>query len=427
MFDQAAMISAPAADGARRISSQSQYDSQTMATSTAQTNDSPKATVLEFFAGIGLARMGLERAGLQVIWANDIDEKKHELYRTEFAEDHSEYLVGSVASVVGSELPKADVAWASFPCTDLSLAGGRSGMAGKHSSTFYEFTRVLEEMPQRPAVVIVENVTALATSHGGDDLRAVIQELNKLGYSVDMLAMDARRFVPQSRPRLFLVGSQVIPARTTMEGGELRPSFLEQFFEDPELRTHCTELPVAPAERIDGFTKLAERLGAGDEQWWDEARTEKFISSLSEMQLARMEKLRAGKQVVFRTAYRRTRGGVPMWEIRADDVAGCLRTARGGSSKQAVVQVGKGAIRVRWMTGREYARLMGADEYDFGDATFNQILFGFGDAVCVPAVEWLVRHAVLPLLTPTLRPTETVEVRLGSLGDKANQEVAAIS
>jgi hypothetical protein len=60
-----------------------------------------------------------------------------------------------------------------------------------------------------------------------------------------------------------------------------------------------------------------------------------------------------------RTAYRRTRNGIPVWEMRAEDISGCLRTARGGSSKQAVVIMGRGALKIRWMTGLEYARLMG--------------------------------------------------------------------
>ena len=59
-----------------------------------------------------------------------------------------------------------------------------------------------------------------------------------------------------------------------------------------------------------------------------------------------------------------------MWEIRSDDIAGCLRTARGGSSRQALVEAGHGELRVRWMTPREYARLQGAPEhFDYSAVT----------------------------------------------------------
>ena len=86
-----------------------------------------------------------------------------------------------------------------------------------------------------------------------------------------------------------------------------------------------------------------------------------------------------------------------MGEIRNDDIAGCLRTARGGSSRQAVVEAGRGAARVRWMTPREYARLQGAPEgFDFSPVSEAQALYGFGDAVCVPLIRWLADHALVP-------------------------------
>ncbi|MGH3281818.1 MAG: DNA cytosine methyltransferase [Trebonia sp.] len=104
-------------------------------------------------------------------------------------------------------------------------------------------------------------------------------------------------------------------------------------------------------------------MGPSDGRWWDEARAKAFMAELSPVNLARIEDLRLSSQPTYRTAYRRTRQGKPSWEIRPDDIAGCLRTARGRSSKQAVVQAKDGVIRVRWMTPREYARLMGADGF----------------------------------------------------------------
>jgi DNA (cytosine-5)-methyltransferase 1 len=107
--------------------------------------------------------------------------------------------------------------------------------------------------------------------------------------------------------------------------------------------------------------------------------------------------------VTYRTAYRRTRHGVAVWEIRPDDISGCLRTARGGSSKQALVAVGRGSIRARWMTPREYARLMGADDYQLDGIRRNEALFGFGDAVCVPVIAWLSREYLAPTLARLAR------------------------
>ena len=162
-------------------------------------------TALEFFAGIGLARAGLEQAGFSIAWANDYETKKHQLYRSQYGSD-TEYHVGDIADVTGSDLPTGSaIAWASSPCTDLSLAGNRDGLAGRQSGTFWHFVRILDELgDDRPPVAVLENVTGLASSHSGDDLTAAVRAFNSLGYSVDALAIDARHFIPQSRPRMFL-------------------------------------------------------------------------------------------------------------------------------------------------------------------------------------------------------------------------------
>lgn len=356
---------------------------------------------LEFFAGIGLARIGLEAAGFRVTWANDFDPDKKAMYEAQFedAGDHV-FALGDIGKITADELPRdAALAWASSPCTDLSLAGGRAGLAGNQSGTFWHFVRLLEELEDgRPQIAVLENVTGLATSHGGDDLIAAIKAFNRLGYSVDALAIDARRFLPQSRPGLFLVGAQTPPADSPERDFELRPDWLQWIYDDSSLQTHRAPLPLPPAPRIDGLHRSVEVLPTDDDRWWSDQRRKSFVASLSPVQRERLDVLKSEKGTKYRTAYRRTRGGIPVWEMRPDDISGCLRTARGGSSKQAVVKLGDGRIQIRWMTPLEYARLMGAENYDLSKARTNQALFGFGDAVAVPAVTWLAENYLLPLL-----------------------------
>jgi DNA (cytosine-5)-methyltransferase 1 len=274
--------------------------------------------------------------------------------------------------------------------------------------------RLLKDLKgDRPTVAVLENVTGLATSHGGDDLSAAIRAFNELGYSVDVLALDARRFLPQSRPRLFLVGAKNPPADVAEPNSELRPDWLQWVYGDKSLRTHRAALPQPPAPRLSGLSELMEDVPLGDERWWDRERTEAFMGSLSATQRERVAALRRGQGVKYRTAYRRTRGGVAVWEVRADDISGCLRTARGGSSKQAVVRLGNKRLHVRWMTPREYARLMGAADYDLSGARTNQALFGFGDAVAVPAVSWLAEHYLMPLVRGLNKPRTVYAVSNG--------------
>jgi DNA (cytosine-5)-methyltransferase 1 len=222
-----------------------------------------------------------------------------------------------------------------------------------------------------------------------------------------VLALDARRFLPQSRPRMFVVGAQKPPPDTTDPHSELRPDYLQWVFGDPILRTHRAHLPSPPAPRIKGLSALIEDIPVGDERWWDAERATAFLASLSPMQRQRVAELRRAKGVTYRTAYRRTRAGVAVWEVRPDDISGCLRTARGGSSKQAVVRLGNKRLQVRWMTPLEYARLMGAGTYNLDGARTNQALFGFGDAVAVPVVRWLAVNYLMPLLRGKLGAPRT--------------------
>lgn len=356
----------------------------------------------EFFAGIGLMRLGLEAADISTVWANDIEPDKRDMYVANFSAN--EFLLADIRDIEGQSLPAVDVATASFPCTDLSLAGNRKGLGATAaprgedggSSMFWEFARVIDEMDERrPQVVLLENVLGFATSRGGRDLLGAVQELNRLGYSCDPMVLDARRFVPQSRPRMFIVGLRQTEPGDVLTQCSDRPTWVRQLANDfPDARVHARSLPPLPDGPTD-ISGIIEQLPARAGEWWDSKRLDRFLSSLSPLQATRLDLLRRGKDITWRTAYRRTRNSVAVWEVRADGISGCLRTVRGGSSRQAVVEAGRRQVRARWMTPREYARLMGAPAYRL-DARRNQALFGLGDAVCVPVVAWLCQHYVAP-------------------------------
>ncbi|HCG00183.1 MAG TPA: DNA (cytosine-5-)-methyltransferase [Chloroflexi bacterium] len=372
--------------------------------------------VAEFFAGIGLVRMALEREGCRVVFANDISAAKQQLYATNFGS--TEYLLADIRSIDGRDVPDVEIATASFPCTDLSLAGGRAGLGGEHSGMFWEFARVLDGMGhRRPEIVLLENVAGLYSSAGGSDLRAVMSKLNEFGYWCDAFMLDARWFVPQSRPRLFIVGSRqpissaapygLDPRYMGFRPSDLRTEWFTLFaVRNPDLRLQALPLQQPPTTMAT-LADVVERLEPADERWWTSDRQNAFLSSLSDLNETRVSALRQSPRLTWRAAYRRTRNGVAVWEVRPDPISGCLRTARGGSSKQAIVEAGEGQLRVRWMTPTEYARLQGAGEYKFGTATPSQVLFGFGDAVCVPVVAWIAREYLMPLLSGQIREKQT--------------------
>jgi DNA (cytosine-5)-methyltransferase 1 len=115
-----------------------------------------KPTALEFFAGGGLARLGLS-AHFDVAWANDFDAMKCRAWRENFGAQG--LIEDDVANIQLDQLPqRAALAWASFPCQDLSLAGDRAGLKGGRSGTLFAFMARLAELRERgdpPELVVL--------------------------------------------------------------------------------------------------------------------------------------------------------------------------------------------------------------------------------------------------------------------------------
>jgi len=357
----------------------------------------------EFFAGIGLMRMGLEAEGWSTAWANDIDEKKWEMYRANFNEGACEFILDDVHKVDAKEIPDIELATASFPCTDLSLAGGRLGLAGTQSSAFWGFIDALRGMgTRRPPLVLLENVTGFLSSHDGNDLRDALLALNELGYAVDSFIIDAVRFVPQSRQRLFVVGSKskagsVNEISPLLLQSEARPAALADFIiMNPDIGWAIRTLPPLPPSSLK-LADIVEDVPLNSELWWSRERCDYLLNQMSEKHRIEADKMMAGSKWTFGTVFRRVRNGRSMGELRTDGIAGCLRTPKGGSGRQILFCGGKSQFRVRLLTPRECARLMGAGGYDI-NVPPNQALFGFGDAVCVPVVQWIARHYLNPTL-----------------------------
>lgn len=357
-------------------------------------------TVAEYFAGIGLMRLGLDQAGWSTVFANDIDRKKQEMYAHHFGES-PEFVLGDVHELNAKAVPRTLLATASFPCNDLSLAGARKGLAGQHSSAFWGFIRILEEMgARRPPMILLENVAGFLTSNEGADLREALLALNRLGYSVDAFIIDAVRFVPQSRQRLFIVGNRHSTSRVeetpSLFQSDLRPAALADFILwHPEIRWNLRALPALPRSEA-RLEDIVEELSPNSAAWWSEERCNYLLNQMSPKHRLLADSMISGKKISYATVFRRVRATGSMAELRTDGIAGCLRTPRGGSGRQILFVAGKGAFRVRLLTARECSRLMGAGEFKL-NVPLNQALFGFGDAVCVPVIRWIADNYLTPL------------------------------
>jgi DNA (cytosine-5)-methyltransferase 1 len=339
-----------------------------------------------------MARLGLGEAW-SCRFANDFDPVKAATYRANFPDAREHFHDGDVWALTPANLPgTADLAWASSPCQDFSLAGARAGLAGGRSSAFFGFWRLVEGLAKEdraPRVIVIENVSGLLTSHGGADFTALCQALADQGYRFGAVEIDASAFTPQSRPRVFVIATWAPTAG--LEG----PSP----FHSPAVRLAQAALPEAlkamwvwwrldaPARRNSDLSSLLEP---------DEARD--LLDLMEPRHRARVDAAMASGVHTAGAVFRRTRKGVQRAEVRFDGIAGCLRTPRGGSSRQLLLVVEQGGVRSRLLTGREGARLMGLpDSYQL-PATTTAALHVVGDGVAVPVVRHLAREILEPLV-----------------------------
>ena len=349
-----------------------------------------RLTCLDFFAGSGLVSAGLS-SDFRTVWANDISQKKALVFNAN--NDGGVLQVCPIENVSGGVLPAVDLSWGSFPCQDLSLAGDIKGLYASRSGLFWQWLRVMDEMPDRPSMVVAENVVGLVSAAGGKYYIAVHNELVKRGYMVGAVMLDAANWLPQSRKRIFVIG-----VKKGVDIRELTSSSA----------TWCHPEPVI---------KVAKKLA--DWVWWkipqpecrkpildeivdfdspcDSASLQSHkLSLVAKEKIDKIKELSRGCRRAF-TGYRRTRNHKQVLEIRTDGMAGCLRTPCGGSSRQILIIADNGKLRTRLLTVRETARLMGVPDSYMIPGSYNDGYMAMGDAVAVPVVEYLSSQLLAPL------------------------------
>ena len=365
----------------------------------------------EFFAGGGMVRAGLGETW-RCLFANDFDPAKAAAYRANWGD--AGLRVGDIAGLTAADLPgTADLMWGSFPCQDLSLAGVGAGLGGKRSGTFHDFwglAHALAAEGRAPRIVAVENVCGTLTSHGGRDFEVICRTYADAGYRCGALVINADRFLPQSRPRLFVIGIR--------EDAALDPALTVPVadgpFHSPALRRAVERLPDELQNRMvwwrlpePGVSNASlasviepEPSGVG---WHSAAETNRLLTLMSPGNLAKVEAARRTGERCVGGLYRRTRRDaaglrVQRAEVRFD-IAGCLRTPGGGSSRQTLLVVEGAQVRSRLMSARETARLMGLPDSYRLPGSYSAACHLTGDGVAVPVVRHLVQWLLEPLLT----------------------------
>jgi DNA (cytosine-5)-methyltransferase 1 len=362
----------------------------------------------------------MARAGLGPNWccvfANDFSSSKANAYIENWGSEHIH--LGDVATVETSQLPgQAKMAWASFPCQDLSLAGtyaglGEIGAKMTRSGTFWHFWSLMRGLlreGRQPRMIVLENVYGALTSRGGADFVAIGNALADGGYRFGAVVIDAVNFVPQSRPRVFFVA---VDAAASVPGFLMRGDPSPLWHPLALTRAQCLlngqardswlwwNMPQPPSRSI----TLADVIESSptDVEWHSQHETERMLAMMSELNRDKvMNARRAGGRAIG-AVYRRTRpdeNGVKQQraEVRFDGVAGCLRTPGGGSSRQIIIVVEQGSIRSRLLSSREAARLMGLPDSYKMPRRYNDAYHLAGDGVCVGVVRFLADSILEPI------------------------------
>lgn len=367
-------------------------------------------TFYEFFAGGGLARLGLGPRWT-CLFANDIDEKKAEVYRRNFS-GAPELVVEDIHRVTTEMLPgRALLAWASFPCQDLSLAGKGGGLRAERSGTFWSFWNLIAALDlegRAVPIIAIENVVGLLTASQGRDFQELVAVMTAQGYRLGAMVIDAAHFVPQSRPRLFVVA---VKDDVTIPNSLTTPAPHATWHPFPVVRAYRHLAPSTRDAWIWWNLPSPERAPRGlhdvidlepvGVSWHSPEETQRLLSLMSPVNLAKVRHAQLTGRLHIGTIYRRTRvqDGIKRQraEVRFDGVSGCLRTPAGGSSRQTILVVEGDVVRSRLLSVREAARLMGLPDSYWLPERYNDGYHVMGDAVVVPVVSWLEEHILRPL------------------------------
>jgi DNA (cytosine-5)-methyltransferase 1 len=236
-------------------------------------------------------------------------------------------------------------------------------------------------------LVVLENVVGLLSTNNGANYKKMHNSLIELGYNCGAIVVDAVHFVPQSRPRVFVIAVQKdIPIP-----GELQDNGKNWLHNKAAAKLGC-ELP----NWVWWYTKkpLVRKSTLNDiidfNIPYDKDSVLALIPPNHKEQLNLYDNIAA-------TGYRRTRHGKQSLELRFDGIAGCLRTPEGGSSKEFLVVKHHNELHARFLTPRETARLMGAPDTYLLPETYNDAYKAMGDAVALPVATFIGQSFLVKL------------------------------
>ena len=375
---------------------------------------------IDFFAGIGGMRLGLERAGHKCVGWCEFDKFARRSYAAIHNTD-GEWTASDIRAIGHVQFPPhADVWTFGFPCQDISAAGKQRGLAGKRSGLFYEIIRLLAgtRAEDRPKWIIAENVKNLLSIGRGFDFARVLCALGEVGYECEWQLLNSKDFgVPQNRERVFIVGHLGgIGARKVFP---IRPADGENPCKLQELTKN-----VGRSKRLyspDGISCTLSAVGGGGGEKTglyaiDMSYKSSGVTDLAFALQSRYNKGPCGRprettgvlvapvltperEEKRQNGRRMKEPGEPMFTLTAQDRHGVAIVQRGhgfnaGGEHDAAVTDG---VRIRKLTPRECWRLQGFPDEYFDRAVAagvsdSQLYKQAGNAVTVNVAEAIGRR-----------------------------------
>ncbi len=160
---------------------------------------------VELFAGVGGFRLGLERSGHEVVWANEWDKYACDTYDKNFAEKGHLIDRRDITTIPAGDIPPHDLICGGFPCQAFSIAGKRRGFEETRGTLFFDILRLARH--HRTPYLLLENVKGLLNHDGGRTFDTIIRALDESGYDCQWQVLNSKDFgVPQNRERVYIVG-----------------------------------------------------------------------------------------------------------------------------------------------------------------------------------------------------------------------------
>lgn len=158
---------------------------------------------MDFCAGIGAGRLGLQNLGMQCVAFSEINKNAEQTYREFFGEEEKNF--GDLMKINSKDLPDFELMIAGFPCQTFSVIGQRKGMNDHRGQVIYGLIKIMKA--KNLPYFILENVKGLVNHEGGKTLKIILEELDKAGYKVYHKVLSSLQYgVPQMRERIYFVG-----------------------------------------------------------------------------------------------------------------------------------------------------------------------------------------------------------------------------